>query len=134
MNIAIVMRLIRKDWYLNRAGILASLIAGAVTLGVVAALHRSQIALILGMIVVVTILIGMGAMVLNGATIGRGCLVGAGALVTEGKSFPDHSLIVGAPAQAKRTLDEAAVAGLLRSAAHYVENGRRFAAGLKPIG
>jgi carbonic anhydrase/acetyltransferase-like protein (isoleucine patch superfamily) len=79
-------------------------------------------------------LIGMGAVVLNGAKIGRGCLVGAGALVTEGKSFPDHSLIVGAPAQAKRTLDEAAVASLLRSAAHYVENGRRFAAGLKPIG
>jgi carbonic anhydrase/acetyltransferase-like protein (isoleucine patch superfamily) len=79
-------------------------------------------------------LIGMGAVVLNGAKIGRGCLVGAGALVTEGKSFPDYSLIVGAPAQAKRTLDEAAVAGLLRSAAHYVENGRRFAAGLKPIG
>jgi carbonic anhydrase/acetyltransferase-like protein (isoleucine patch superfamily) len=79
-------------------------------------------------------LIGMGAVVLNGARIGRGCLVGAGALVTEGKSFPDHSLIVGAPAQAKRTLDDAAVAGLLRSAAHYVENGRRFAAGLKAIG
>ena len=78
-------------------------------------------------------LIGMGAMVLNGATIGRGCLVGAGALVTEGKSFPDHSLIVGAPAQAKRKLDDAMVAGLVRSATGYVENGRRFAAGLKPI-
>ena len=79
-------------------------------------------------------LVGMGAVILNGAKIGRGCLVGAGALVTEGKVFPDHCLIVGAPAQAKRTLDEAAVAGLLRSAAHYVENGRRFAAGLKAIG
>jgi carbonic anhydrase/acetyltransferase-like protein (isoleucine patch superfamily) len=78
-------------------------------------------------------LIGMGAVVLNGAKIGRGSLVGAGALVTEGKEFPDHSLIVGAPAQMKRTLDEAAVAGLLRSAAAYVENGRRFAAGLKRI-
>ena len=79
-------------------------------------------------------LIGMGAIVLNGARIGRDCLVGAGALVTEGKVFPNGSLIVGAPAQARRTLDEAAVAGLARAAAGYVDNGRRFAAGLKPIG
>jgi len=79
-------------------------------------------------------LIGMGAIVLNGARIGRNCLVGAGALVTEGKVFPNGSLIVGAPAQAKRILDEAAVAGLARAAAGYVDNGRRFAAGLKPIG
>jgi carbonic anhydrase/acetyltransferase-like protein (isoleucine patch superfamily) len=79
-------------------------------------------------------LIGMGAIVLNGAKIGRGCLVGAGALVTEGKVFADGALIVGAPAKASRTLDEAAVAGLVRAAAGYVDNGRRFAAGLKPIG
>jgi carbonic anhydrase/acetyltransferase-like protein (isoleucine patch superfamily) len=79
-------------------------------------------------------LVGMGAIVLNGAKIGRGCLVGAGALITEGKVFADRTLIVGAPAQAKRTLDEAAIAGLVRAAAGYVENGRRFAAGLKPIG
>ena len=45
-------------------------------------------------------LIGMGAIVLNGARIGRGCLVGAGALVTEGKTFDDHSLIMGSPAKA----------------------------------
>src|SRR5450755_1951962 len=45
-------------------------------------------------------LVGMGAIVLNGARIGAGCLVGAGALVTEGKTFPDHSLIVGSPANA----------------------------------
>ena len=75
-------------------------------------------------------LVGMGAIILNGARIGDGCLVGAGALVTEGKEFPDHSLIVGAPAKAIRTLDEAAVEGLKRSAAHYVKNWRRYAADL----
>jgi carbonic anhydrase/acetyltransferase-like protein (isoleucine patch superfamily) len=76
-------------------------------------------------------LIGMGAIVLNGAKIGKNSLVGAGALVTEGKVFPDNSLIVGAPARAVRVLDADAVAGLQRSAAHYVENGGRFKAGLK---
>lgn len=77
-------------------------------------------------------LIGMGAIILNGAKIGNNCLVGAGALVTEGKEFEDNSLIVGAPARAVRTLDEAAVAGLKRSADHYVANAKRFAAGLAP--
>ena len=50
----------------------------------------------------------MGATILNGAKIGANCLVGANALVTEGKEFPDNSLIVGSPAKAIRTLDEAA--------------------------
>jgi carbonic anhydrase/acetyltransferase-like protein (isoleucine patch superfamily) len=78
-------------------------------------------------------LIGMGAIVLNGAKIGRGCLVGAGALVTEGKTFPDHSLILGAPARAAKALSEVEVARLKGSAAHYVGNWRRFAKGLASI-
>jgi carbonic anhydrase/acetyltransferase-like protein (isoleucine patch superfamily) len=79
-------------------------------------------------------LIGMGATLLNGARIGAGCIVGANALVTEGKAFPDNSLVVGAPAKAVRTLDAAAAEKLRASALHYVANWRRFAAGLKRIG
>ena len=75
----------------------------------------------------------MGATILNGAKIGRNCLVGANALVTEGKEFPDGSLIVGSPARAIRTLDEAAVEGLRRSARNYVANWQRFARDLKRI-
>src|SRR5271167_2972217 len=78
-------------------------------------------------------LIGMGAIVLNGARIGRGCLVGAGALVTEGKTFDDCSLIIGSPAKATRTLEKDAADGLRRSAAHYVDKWRQYAAGLKRI-
>ncbi len=78
-------------------------------------------------------LIGMGAVVLNGAKIGRGCLVGARALITEGKVYPDYSLIVGAPAKAMKTLDPEAVAALRGSAAHYVQNWRRYASGLRRI-
>lgn len=79
-------------------------------------------------------LIGMGATVLNGARIGRHCIVGANALVTEGKEFPDYSLIIGAPAKAVRTLEEADAEKLRASAAHYVRNWRRFSAGLRRIG
>ena len=79
-------------------------------------------------------LIGMGATVLNGARIGAGCLVGAAALITEGKSFPEKSLIVGAPARSIRSLDEAAALGIAAGADFYVRNFKRYATGLKPIG
>lgn len=78
-------------------------------------------------------LIGMGATVLNHVKIGRNCLVGANALVTEGKEFPDNSLIVGSPARALRTLDEAAAAGLRAAAVGYSERWKQFAKGMKRI-
>jgi carbonic anhydrase/acetyltransferase-like protein (isoleucine patch superfamily) len=79
-------------------------------------------------------LIGIQAVVMNGARIGKGCLVGAGALVTEGKEFPDHSLIIGSPAKAVRTLTADAIAGLEQSAASYVARARLFKTELKKIG
>ena len=75
-------------------------------------------------------LIGIQAVVLNGAKIGRHCLVGAGALVTEGKEFPDGAMILGSPAKVVRQLTPEQIERLRRSAAHYVENARRFRAGL----
>ena len=80
------------------------------------------------------VLVGMGATVLNRAVIADDCLIGAGALVTEGKTFPPRSLIVGSPARAVRLLDDAAVAALRLSAAHYVQNAREAAAGLERVG
>ena len=64
MNIPVVKRLILKDWYLNRAMIVGSLAAGLVTIAVVAAYHGTELALIFGMIVLVTILIGIGALLM----------------------------------------------------------------------
>ena len=78
-------------------------------------------------------LIGIQAVILNGARIGKGCLVGAGALVTEGKEFPDHSLIIGSPAKAVRTLTEEDLARLQGNAANYVARGQLFKAELKRI-
>ena len=78
-------------------------------------------------------LIGMGATILNGAKIGRNCLVGANALVTEGKEFPDNSLIVGAPARVARTLDEKGAGAGRMIAAVYAARAKRFAAALVKI-
>ena len=79
-------------------------------------------------------LIGIGAIVLNGAKIGRNCLVGAGSLVTEGKEFPDGSMILGGPAKVVRQLTPEQIEGLRQSARHYMENARRFKAGLRKLG
>ncbi len=79
-------------------------------------------------------LIGMGATILNGAKIGAGCLIGAGALITEGKDIPDGSLVMGAPGRIIRALDPDARARLLKSAAGYQANMRRFKNGLTKAG
>src|SRR4030081_1792544 len=78
-------------------------------------------------------LIGMGSIVMNGARIGRGSIVGAGAVITEGKQFPEHSLIIGAPARVIRTLEPAQVVAMGSAAKFYIGNGPRFKNGLKKI-
>jgi carbonic anhydrase/acetyltransferase-like protein (isoleucine patch superfamily) len=79
-------------------------------------------------------LIGIQAVVLNRARIGRGCLVGAGAVVTEGQEFPDHTLILGAPAKAVKTLSEEQVARMKLGAANYVDKTALYRRDLKRIG
>ncbi|MEH6557201.1 MAG: gamma carbonic anhydrase family protein [Oceanicoccus sp.] len=76
-------------------------------------------------------LVGINAVVLNGAKIGKHCLIGANTLVPENMEIPDGSLVVGSPAKIKRTLGEEQRKMLEMSAQHYVDNGRRFAKGLK---
>jgi len=78
-------------------------------------------------------LIGIGAVVLNDAVIGRNCIVGAGSLVTEGKTFPDNSMIMGTPAKVVRELSPEQRAGLARSAASYVANAQHHAENLTRI-
>ena len=78
-------------------------------------------------------LIGMGSIILNHASIGNNCLVGAGSLVTEGKIFPDNSLIIGSPAKFKRELTNDEVEQNKWSAQHYINNFKEFKKSLKKI-
>jgi carbonic anhydrase/acetyltransferase-like protein (isoleucine patch superfamily) len=78
-------------------------------------------------------LIGIGAVVLNGARIGRNCLIGAKTLIPEGKEIPDNSLVVGMPGRVIREVSDAQREMLAGSAAHYVHNWQRYAAGLAPL-
>ncbi|MDR1661010.1 MAG: gamma carbonic anhydrase family protein [Azoarcus sp.] len=75
-------------------------------------------------------LIGINAVVLNHAVLGKACLIGANALIPEGKAIPDRSLVVGSPGRVLRTLTDDEIARLRDNARRYVENARRFRAGL----
>lgn len=52
------------------------------------------------------VIIGMGAILLNGAKVPSNCIVAAGALVTEKLEAEEGSLIVGSPAKVIRKLSE----------------------------
>jgi len=79
-------------------------------------------------------LIGIGAVVLNLAVIGKHCLVGAGAVVTERKSFPDRSVILGAPAKVVREVSEDNIERMRMDTLAYVHRGAMFREKLKRIG
>jgi len=78
-------------------------------------------------------LIGIGSVILNRAVIGKGCIVGANTLIPEGKVFPDRVLIVGSPGKVVRELSDEDVVRLEKSAAHYVENARRYQSQLEAL-
>lgn len=65
-------------------------------------------------------LVGMGSIVMDRVKVGRHCLVGAGSLLTEGQEFPEGSLIVGRPAQVKRSLKPEEIKLLEQSADNYL--------------
>jgi carbonic anhydrase/acetyltransferase-like protein (isoleucine patch superfamily) len=51
------------------------------------------------------VLVGMGAIILNGARIGSGSIIAAGAVVTEGAQIPPGSLVAGVPGKVRRPLN-----------------------------
>ena len=76
-------------------------------------------------------LIGIGATLLNGSRIGKNCIVGAHALVTEGKSFPDNTVVMGAPAKVVREVNDADLTALQANAERYINRAQRYLAELQ---
>jgi carbonic anhydrase/acetyltransferase-like protein (isoleucine patch superfamily) len=66
------------------------------------------------------VLIGMGAILLNGATVGNDSIVAAGTLLTEGTEVPARSLVMGSPGKVRRALSDGEVASILEYSARYV--------------
>lgn len=67
------------------------------------------------------ILVGMGAILLNGVEVGEDSIVAAGALLPEGTIVPPRSLVMGSPGKVRRPLTEAEVASIREYADRYVE-------------
>ena len=72
------------------------------------------------------VLIGMNATVLNGAHIGKNSIVGAGAVVSEGKEFPEGSLILGVPAKAVKEVSQEQIKLIQDNADNYVRLSKQY--------
>jgi len=79
-------------------------------------------------------LIGIQSVILNGAVIGRDCIVGAGSVIPEGKTYPERSLILGAPARVVRQLANEELATLRSNAESYVRRRELFRKSLNRVG
>jgi carbonic anhydrase/acetyltransferase-like protein (isoleucine patch superfamily) len=89
-------------------------IGGDVTIGHAAVVHGCTIG--------DRVLIGMGAILLNGAAIGDDSIVAAGTLVTEETKIPPRSLVMGSPGKVKRQLSATEVASILQYSERYVNH------------
>ena len=67
------------------------------------------------------VLIGMGAIVLNGARVGRYSIIAAGTVLAEGQQVQEGVLVAGVPGRVRRDLSAAERAAIKRNAATYVE-------------
>lgn len=66
------------------------------------------------------ILVGMGAILLNGVEVGEDSIVAAGTLLPEGMRIPPRSLVMGSPGKVRRSLTDADVASIREYADRYV--------------
>lgn len=72
------------------------------------------------------VLIGMGAIVLNGANIGKHAIIGAGALVKENQVIPEGALAVGCPCKIIKQVNEAQIKDIMENAQHYIALGKEY--------
>jgi carbonic anhydrase/acetyltransferase-like protein (isoleucine patch superfamily) len=103
-----------------KLGGFATVIGDDVTIGHKAIIHACRID--------DAVLIGMGAILLDGAVVRKHGFVGAGALVTPGKEVGAGELWLGNPAKKVRMLADAEIEALYYSAQHYVRLKDRYLA------
>ena len=72
------------------------------------------------------VLVGMGAIVLNGAEVGEGSILGAGTVVTEGATVPAGSVVVGIPGKVICQATDEQKAHIVDNALNYRELAGRY--------
>ena len=96
-------------------------IGDQVTMGHGAIVHGAQIE--------DTVLIGIGAIVLDRARVGEGSIVGAGAVVTEGTQIPRRSLVLGVPGKVVKQVTSEQIQWIEANAKSYTELAQRYLTG-----
>ncbi len=110
---------IQDNCTLHIAGDEPTILGDDVTVGHGAIVHACEIA--------DRVLIGMGAIILNGAKIGANTIVAAGSVVTPGTEIPSGSMVMGTPGKVVRALTEEEIAHIAGSAEEYVRLARAHA-------
>jgi carbonic anhydrase/acetyltransferase-like protein (isoleucine patch superfamily) len=72
------------------------------------------------------VLVGMGAIILDGVEVGARSIIGANALVTLGTKIPPGSLVLGSPAKIRRQLTLEEQKDIPRWAWSYVESAKHY--------
>jgi len=90
-----------------------TVIGNEVTIG-----HNSVIH---GSVIEDRVLIGMGAVLLDGCLVRKNSIVGAQSVLRSGTEVPEGVLIAGNPAKIRRELTDDEIEGLERSASNYVK-------------
>jgi carbonic anhydrase/acetyltransferase-like protein (isoleucine patch superfamily) len=74
-----------------------------------------------GCVIEDTVLVGIGAVILNNARIGEGSIIAAGAVIPEQTIIPPKSLVAGVPGKIRRTLGDEDRATILKYAQNYLD-------------
>jgi carbonic anhydrase/acetyltransferase-like protein (isoleucine patch superfamily) len=72
------------------------------------------------------VLVGMGAIVMNGAVVGEDTIIAAGAVVTEGSIIPAGSVVMGVPAKVVKQSTPDQRKGIRRNAESYIALARGY--------
>ena len=96
-------------------------IGDQVTMGHGAIVHGAQID--------DTVLIGIGAVILDRARVGEGSIIGAGAVVTEGTQIPRRSLVLGVPGKVVKEVTPEQIQRIEANARSYTELAQRYLTG-----
>ena len=94
------------------------ILGNRVTVGHMVCLH--------GCVVEDDVLVGIGAIVLNGAKVGRGSVIAAGALVPEGMEIPPESMVMGVPAKVRRQVTEEEKTRFKENAQRYIRYRQQY--------
>lgn len=68
-----------------------------------------------------TVLVGIGATILNNSRVGEGSIIAAGAVIPEQMVIPPRSLVAGVPGKVRRTLGDADRELILKYAHNYLD-------------